>query len=61
MSYLDPKTGEVSGRNNIPSSNNDITVEDKRSIIYKVWSKHKVAVLITIIGVGFFAYLKNKI
>ena len=59
MSYVDPKTGEVSGRNNIPSSNNDITVEDKRSIIYKVWSKHKNLIMVFgALGVGYFAYKK---
>tara|TARA_Y100001938_G_C7908786_1_gene338499 strand:- start:5 stop:133 length:129 start_codon:yes stop_codon:yes gene_type:complete len=36
-----------------------LEVEDKRSIIYKVWSKHKnLIMIIGALGVGYFAYKK---
>ena len=55
MSYIDPKTGEVSGRNNPPSK----TVEDKRSMFNEVWSKHKKTIMIIgALGIGYFAYKK---
>ena len=36
-----------------------VKVEDKRSIIYKVWSKHKNLIMIVgALGVSYFAYKK---
>ena len=60
MSYIDPKTGEVSGRNNPPSKTvEDKTVEDKRSMFNEVWSKHKKTIMIIgALGIGYFAYKK---
>ena len=37
----------------------EVTVEDKRSMIYKVWSKNKnLIMLVGVLGVGYFAYKK---
>jgi hypothetical protein len=36
-----------------------LEVEDKRSIIYKVWTKHKKLIMVIgALGVGYFAYKK---
>lgn len=37
----------------------DITVDDKRSIFYKVWTKHKnLIMLVGALGIGYFTYKK---
>lgn len=44
---------------NKPSSNNDVTVEDKRSMIYKSLSEYKNLIMIVgVLGIGYFAYKK---
>ena len=36
-----------------------VTVDDKRSIIYKVWTKHKKLIMVIgALGIGYFAYKK---
>ena len=36
-----------------------ITVDDKRSMVYKVWTKHKKLIMVIgALGVGYFAYKK---
>tara|TARA_R110001592_G_scaffold350599_1_gene646867 strand:- start:4834 stop:5118 length:285 start_codon:yes stop_codon:yes gene_type:complete len=44
-------------RNSPP--NNGVTVEDKRSMVYKIWTKNKnLIMIIGALGVGYFAYKK---